>query len=37
MKNSTPKIKHETLCHAYKTGGLKNVEIENKITALQSS
>ena len=34
-KNSTPKIKHETLCNDYKAGGLKNVDISNKIIALQ--
>ena len=36
-KNSTPKIKHETLCNNYKAGGLKNVDIPNKIIALQCS
>ena len=35
-KNSTPKIKHETLCNDYKAR-LKNVDIPNKITALQCS
>ena len=35
--NSTPKIKHETLCNDYKTGWLKNVDIPNKIIALQFS
>ena len=35
--NSTPKIKHETLCNDYKAGGLKNVNIPNKIIALQCS
>ena len=35
--NSTPKIKHETLCNDYKAGGLKNVDIPNKIIALQWS
>ena len=34
-KNSTLKIKHETLCNDYKSGGLKNVDILNKIIALQ--
>ena len=34
---SSPKIKHETLCNDYKAGGLKNVDILNKITALQFS
>ena len=33
--NSTPKIKHETLCNDYKSGGLKNVDIPRKIIALQ--
>ena len=36
-KNSTTKIKHETLCNDYKAGGLKNVNIPNKIIALQCS
>ena len=36
-KNSTPKIKHETLCNDYERGGLKNVDIQNKIIALQCS
>ena len=31
--NSTPKIKHETLYNDYKAGGLKNVDIPNKIIA----
>ena len=30
-------IKHETLCNDYKVGGLKNVDIPNKIMALQWS
>ena len=34
--NSTPKIKHKTLCNGYKTGGLKNLNIPNKIIALPS-
>ena len=29
--NSTPNIKHETLCNDYKAGGLKNVNIPNKL------
>ena len=33
--NSSPKIKHETLCNDYKAGGLKNVDIPSKIIALQ--
>ena len=35
--NTTPKIKHETLCNDYKAGGLKNVDNPNKITVLQCS
>ena len=35
--NSSPKIKHETLCNDYKAGGLKDVDIPNKIIALQCS
>ena len=35
--NSTPKIKHETLRNVYEAGGLKNVDISNKIIALQYS
>ena len=35
--NSSPKIKHETLRNDYKAGGLKNVDIPNKIIALQCS
>ena len=37
LKNSTPKIKHETIFNDTKTGGLKNVDIRNKIIALQCS
>ena len=29
-KNSTPKIKHETLCNDYKAERLKKVDISNK-------
>ena len=36
-KNSTPKIKYETLCNDYKAGGLKDVDIPSKIIALQCS
>ena len=32
---ATPKIKHGTLCNEYQAGGLKNVDIPNKIIALQ--
>ena len=35
LNNSSPKIKHETLCNNYKAGGLKNVDILSKIIALQ--
>ena len=35
--NFTPKIKHEILCNEYKAGGLKNVDIRNKVIALQCS
>ena len=33
-KNSSPKIKYKTLCNDYNAGGLKNVDIQNKIIAL---
>ena len=33
MENSTPKMKHETLYNDYKAGGIKNVDIPNKIIA----
>ena len=36
-KNSTPKIKHETICYNYKADGLKNVDIPNKNIAVQCS
>ena len=36
-KNSSPKIKHETLCNNYKGGGSKNIDILNKIISLQCS
>ena len=29
-ENSTPKLKHATLCNDYKDGGLKNVDIRKK-------
>ena len=35
--DSSPKIKHETLCNDYKAAGLKNVDILNKTIALQCS
>ena len=37
LDNSTPKIKHETICNDYKAGGLRNVNIPNKVLALQCS
>ena len=36
-KNSTLTINHETLCNGYKTEGLKNIDIPNKIIAIQCS
>ena len=36
-KNSTAQIKYETLCNNYKAGGLKNVDIPNKIIVFQCS
>ena len=36
-KNSSPKIKYETLCNDYKGEGLKNIDILNKIISLQCS
>ena len=35
--NYSPKIKHETLYNDYIAGGLKNIDIPNKIIALQCS
>ena len=35
--NSTPKIKHETLCNDYKVGRLRKVGTPNKFIALQCS
>ena len=37
LNNSSPNIKHKILCRDSKAGGLKNVDIPNKIIALQSS
>ena len=34
---SSHKMKCETLCNGYKAGGLKNVDIPNKIVALECS
>ena len=34
-KHYSPKTKHETLCNDYKGGGLKNIDILNKIICLQ--
>ena len=36
-KNSSPKIKHETLCNRFKGRGLNNIDIANKIISLQCS
>ena len=33
-KDSPPKIKHETLCNDYTTGGLIDLDIPNKIIDL---
>ena len=33
--SSSRKVKHETLCNDYNSGGLKNGDISNKIIALQ--
>ena len=35
--NSNTKIKHKTLCKRYENGGLKNVDIWNKVNSLQCS
>ena len=35
--NSNPKIKHKTICKNFREGGLKNVDIQNKVTSLQIS
>ena len=35
--NSSPKIKHKNVCKRYENGGLKNVDIRNKVNSLQSS
>ena len=32
-----PKIRHSTLCNTYENGGLKSVDIPNKLTSLQCS
>ena len=32
-KNSSPKIKHETLCNDYKGGGLKNIDIKKSFVS----
>ena len=32
-KNSSPKIKHETLCNDYKGGGLKNIDIKKSFAS----
>ena len=36
-KDSTPKIRHETICNDYKDDGLSNVDISYKIVSLQCS
>ena len=36
-KSSSPKIKHETLCNDYKGGGLKTIDILNRVISLQCS
>ena len=36
-KHSSPKIKHGSLCNDYKGGGLKNIDILNKVLSLQCS
>ena len=36
-KDSSPKIKHETLCNDYKGRGFKNIDILNKVISLQCS
>ena len=36
-KDSSPKIKHETLCNDYKGGGLQNIDVFKKIISLQCS
>ena len=33
-KSCSPKIKHETFCNNYKGGGLKDIDILNKIISL---
>ena len=35
LNNSTPKIKHETLCNNYKARGLKDVDIPNQLKVVQ--
>ena len=36
-KAKKAKTKHSTLCNGYKNGGLKNVDLRNKITSIQCS
>ena len=36
-KNPFPKIKQETLCNDYNSGGLKSIDISNKIVSFQCS
>ena len=35
--NSNPKIRDKTVCKRYENGGLKNVDIRNKVNSIQSS
>ena len=37
LENLTSKIKHENLSNYFEEGGLKNVDINSKITRLQCS
>ena len=37
LNNSTPKIKHETLCNNYKARGLKDVDIPNQFQVYDNS
>ena len=37
FQNLNRKIKHKTLCKRYENGGLKNVDIRNKVNSLQIS
>ena len=37
MKYTNPKIKHKTICKNFREGGLKTVDVRNKLTSLQIS